>query len=105
MEAMRGAPTDTSQARSPARRVLQDVLEPADVQINGGRPWDPQVHDERLYQRALSGGSLAVGEAYMDGWWDCEALDQLFYRIIRAGIDKEVGGSGSTSGMSPEAIC
>ncbi|MFB6098669.1 MAG: cyclopropane fatty acyl phospholipid synthase [Salinibacter sp.] len=78
---------------SDAHQHVQDLLQEADVRINGDRPWDPQVHDERLYRRVLSGGSLALGEAYMDGWWECEALDELFYRVLRVRIDQEVGWS------------
>jgi cyclopropane-fatty-acyl-phospholipid synthase len=76
-----------------AQETLRELLREVDVKINGNRPWDPQVHDPRLYRRVLSGGSLAVGEAYMDGWWDCEALDQLFYRLLRGRLDQKVGWS------------
>lgn len=88
-------PTTTvpSTQTSGARDALQEILEEADIQINGNRPWDLRVHDERFYRRVLSGGSLAAGEAYMDGWWDSEALDELFYRILRAGLDRHVGWS------------
>lgn len=78
---------------SDTQRALQELLQTADIRINGNRPWDPQVHDERLFTRVLSGGALAAGEAYMDGWWDCDALDQLFYRLLRARVDKEVARS------------
>jgi len=76
-----------------AQETLRELLREVDVKINGDRPWDPQVHDPRLYRRVLSGGSLAVGEAYMDGWWGCEALDQLFYRLLRGRLDQKVGWS------------
>ncbi|PSQ86454.1 MAG: cyclopropane-fatty-acyl-phospholipid synthase, partial [Bacteroidetes bacterium QH_2_63_10] len=76
-----------------AQETLRELLREVDVKINGDRPWDLQVHDPRLYRRVLSGGSLAVGEAYMDGWWDCEALDQLFYRLLRGRLDQKVGWS------------
>lgn len=68
------------------------LLALADVQIDGGRDWDIQVHDEKLYPRVLSGGSLALGESYMDEWWDCAALDQFFDRVLGAGLDKNVKG-------------
>jgi len=76
-----------------AQETLRELLREVDVKINGDRPWDLQVHDPRLYRRVLSGGSLAVGEAYMDGWWGCEALDQLFYRLLRGRLDQKVGWS------------
>ena len=76
-----------------ARKSLQGLLQEADVRLNGDRPWDPHVHDERLYRRVLSGGSLAAGEAYLEGWWDCQALDQLFYRVLRAHLDEKMGWS------------
>lgn len=44
------------------------------------------MHDERLYSRVLSDGTLGVGESYMDGWWDCEQLDELVARIFRADL-------------------
>ncbi len=72
------------------RRKTEELLDLADVAINGNRPWDIQVHDDRLFQRVLAGGSLAFGESYMDGWWDCERLDQLFERILGAGLDRKV---------------
>ena len=47
------------------------LLSEAGITINGNAPTDIQVHDERLYDRIFrGGGSVAVGESYMDGWWD-----------------------------------
>src|SRR3990167_1250260 len=57
------------------------MLRKAGIEVGGTRPYDIAVHDSRLYRRALLHGSRGLGEAYMDGWWDCEALDELFYRI------------------------
>lgn len=66
--------------------VVQDLLAPADVVIGGDRPWDLRVHEPRFYRRVMGGGVLALGESYMDGWWDCDALDQFAYRVLRAGL-------------------
>ncbi len=73
-----------------ARSFVTDLLAKADVKINGGRPWDIIVHDERVFARILSHGTLGFGEAYMDGWWDCEALDETIDRILSAELDKAV---------------
>ena len=73
-----------------AKRLVQQLLDLANVRIGGPAPCDIQVHNAAFYPRVLAGGSLALGESYMDGWWDCEALDQLFERIMAARLDKEV---------------
>jgi cyclopropane-fatty-acyl-phospholipid synthase len=52
------------------------------VRIDGTDPWDIRVHDDRFYRRVLLGGSLGLGESYMDGWWDCDDLGTLFRRVI-----------------------
>ena len=71
------------------KQTIQDIFGLADVRINGNRPWDIQVQNLSFYERVLVGGSLALGETYMDGWWDCEALDQFFYKIMDARLDKK----------------
>jgi cyclopropane-fatty-acyl-phospholipid synthase len=72
-----------------SRSAIQRLLDIADVKIDGDRPWDIQVHNEGLYDRVMAGGSLALGEAYMDRWWDCANLDEFFTRILKAGLDSE----------------
>ncbi len=73
-----------------AKKVVQKILDYADVKINGNRPWDISIRNRNFYERLLAGGSLAMGESYMDGWWGCEALDQLFDRTLSARLDKKV---------------
>lgn len=65
-------------------------LSSAGIEINGKNPWDIQVHDEGIYARILSGGSLALGESYMDGSWDVKQLDEFMTRILSASLDKKV---------------
>ena len=36
-------------------------------------------------------GPLGLGEAFMDGWWTCEAVDQMIHRAIRDGIGDRFG--------------
>ncbi|RZB30271.1 MAG: cyclopropane-fatty-acyl-phospholipid synthase [Desulfobacteraceae bacterium Eth-SRB1] len=72
------------------RPKVEELLSFADVTINGDRPWDIQVHDDKLYARILAEGSMGVGESYMDGWWDCYSLDQFFYKVFMAGLDAKI---------------
>lgn len=62
--------------------IVQDILSPAGIIINGSQPWDIQIRNDKFYQRVLSDGSLGLGEAYMDGWWECARLDDFFCRLI-----------------------
>src|SRR5439155_1103728 len=73
---------------SNAQDVLTNLLPLADISINGDRPWDIQVHDRRFFSRVLASGTLGFGESYMDGWWDCDALDEMCCRAIRGGLEK-----------------
>lgn len=71
-------------------RKAERMLVAADVRLNGDRPWDLQVHDPRLFARVFAHGSLGLGEAYMDGWWDAERLDQFLTQVIGAGLDRRL---------------
>lgn len=73
-----------------SKQVVQNLLKNADIEINGKRPWDIQVKNPRFYDRVLAKGSLGLGEAYVDGWWECKKLDEFFYRVLRADLDKKV---------------
>jgi cyclopropane-fatty-acyl-phospholipid synthase len=73
-----------------SQQLIARLLDLADIRIDGGRPWDIRVHHPDFYERVLSGGSLALGRSYMDGWWDCEALDRFFDRVISKRLDRAV---------------
>lgn len=75
-----------------APTALANLLACADISINGSRPSDIQVFDRELYQRVLSSWSLGLGEAYMDGLWDCDQLDELFTRLLRTNLDEAATG-------------
>ncbi|HTJ45615.1 MAG TPA: cyclopropane fatty acyl phospholipid synthase [Kofleriaceae bacterium] len=76
-----------------AADLVHDLLASAGVSINGPEPWDLQVNDDRFYTRVLRDGTLGFGEAYVDGWWDARALDQLLTRLVRARIDAQIRDS------------
>jgi cyclopropane-fatty-acyl-phospholipid synthase len=70
--------------------VLAKLVEIADVRFNGGRPWDIRVLDPSLYDRILRDGSLGFGEAFMDGSWESDRLDETFDRLLRADLERRV---------------
>ena len=73
-----------------SKKRVEKILSFAGININGNNPWDIRVHNEKFYQRVLTQGSFGLGESYMDEWWDCEKLDELFYRILSSGIESKV---------------
>jgi cyclopropane-fatty-acyl-phospholipid synthase len=75
---------------SKVKKDIQKIISPLDIKINGSRPWDVKVHNPDFFERVLSTGSIGLGESYMDGWWDCDALDQFFTKILQARLDKKV---------------
>ncbi len=78
-----------------SRSIIERHLSRAGIVIDGPNPWDIQVLNDRLYERVLKEKNLGLGEAYMDGWWDCELIDGFICRILRAGLDETVKGSFS----------
>jgi len=71
-------------------KLIRDVLAHADVQCNGSRAWDISINNTQLYQRLLRDGVLGLGESYVDGWWDCEALGELVRKLLRADLEHAI---------------
>ncbi len=76
------------------KQKVQSILKLGDIKINGDRSWDIQVHNPKLYGRILAGDSMALGESYMDGWWDVDSLDQFFCHIFQAKLHEKVKNIG-----------
>ncbi|MAZ40852.1 cyclopropane-fatty-acyl-phospholipid synthase [bacterium] len=72
------------------KKTFDDLLEGTGVTINGNKPYDPQIKDGRFYTRVLKSGTLGLGESYMDGWWECDQLDELINKVLRAKLDQKV---------------
>ncbi len=73
-----------------AQRAVSDLFGACGVRLDGRQPWDLRINDERFFKRVLTQGTLGLGESYMDGWWDCPALDEMCFRAIRAQLTKQV---------------
>ncbi|QIT54669.1 cyclopropane fatty acyl phospholipid synthase [Aquisalimonas sp. 2447] len=78
------------QGSNSLERMMRDLLQQADIHVNGDRPWDMQLHGSNVPERAFAYGNLGLGEAYMDGDWDVERLDEFFFRVLRARIHHQV---------------
>ena len=82
--------SQTSSRTARAERFLTEWLAKADIRFNWDRPWDIQVHNPDFYPRIMAQGSLGSGESYMDGWWACEQMDEMFSRLLGARLDHEL---------------
>lgn len=80
-------------AKNKSEKILRELLEHAGITINGIQPYDIKVHNDKFYDRVLREKELGLGESYMDGWWDCEALDQLVDHLLRASLQDKVKGN------------
>jgi cyclopropane-fatty-acyl-phospholipid synthase len=73
-----------------AQETVKELLALADIKVNGKRPFDIQVHDDRLYKRILAQGTMGLGESYMEGWWDVPRLDELICRVQSANLQSKI---------------
>jgi cyclopropane-fatty-acyl-phospholipid synthase len=72
-----------------AQEFIQNLLSKADLATDGKKRGDILVRNNAFYNRVLAEGSIGLGESYMDGWWDCEDLDECFYKMLRVHLDQE----------------
>jgi cyclopropane-fatty-acyl-phospholipid synthase len=93
------AVTDSAESTGPRRPpespgttsdALTSLLALADIAVVSGltpaRPWDVRVTNTGLGARVRREGLVGLGDAYVDGWWDCGALDQFFDRALGADL-------------------
>ncbi len=73
-----------------AEKVVRDILALAEVGVDGEHPWDLQVNSKDFYRRLLGQGSIALGETYMDGLWECENIDVFIYKVLRSGLENKI---------------
>lgn len=72
------------------KKIVQSLLREANININGDSSYDIQVRNEDLYKRALGQGTLGFGEAYMDGWWDADVLDDFLTKVLQANLEDKI---------------
>ncbi|MGY5850095.1 cyclopropane fatty acyl phospholipid synthase [Salegentibacter sp. F14] len=77
-------------AKTDYKIAVQNLLKEAGIEINGSHSWDILVKNEKFYQSVLSRGSLGFGESYMEGWWECQAMDKMFYRLFKANLEEKI---------------
>ncbi len=77
-----------------SEKMIRGLMDSLEIQVNGQNPEDVQIHNPSFYKRVAAQGTMGLGESYMDGWWDCQALDKLFTKILAARLDEKVTPMG-----------
>lgn len=72
------------------KQSIEHILLEGGITINGNNPWDVKVNNPKFLERLANEQSIGAGESYMDGWWDCEQLDELFFRITRLHLERKM---------------
>tara|TARA_Y100000034_G_C6899133_1_gene415248 strand:+ start:1392 stop:2480 length:1089 start_codon:yes stop_codon:yes gene_type:complete len=65
------------------KKICKSLFREAGITINGTKDSDLIVKDDRFYTNVVFRGSIGLGEAYMNGWWDSKRLDKLMYLLFK----------------------
>lgn len=71
------------------RATVEPLFKAAGIGFDGQAPHDLVIHDQRFFQRFLRDGTLGLGESYVDGWWDCERVDEMMSKLAGAKLKKQ----------------
>jgi len=69
-----------------SRDIALEILSAAEIPLNSDEPWSIRVHNEKLWDRVISQKQLGFAESYMDGWWDCDALDVALTKLLSINV-------------------
>ncbi|MDP2246594.1 MAG: cyclopropane fatty acyl phospholipid synthase [Nitrosomonadales bacterium] len=81
-----------SASNSTPPALISELFALGGITFNGNQPWDIQVFDDEAYRKIIYQGSLGLGEAFVEGFWDSERLDETIERILTAGIENRTVG-------------
>lgn len=85
------------------RGRIAAALQAAGVTPDGPAPHDIQIRNPRFFARVAARGTLGFGESYVDGDWECDRIDEVVYRLVRAGLNR-AGWSVRELGRRAEAL-
>ncbi|GGY74217.1 cyclopropane fatty acyl phospholipid synthase [Marinobacter zhanjiangensis] len=77
-------------ADNKTHQFTADLLAKADIRIGGSRPWDIRFNAHGVPEAAMAHGNLGFGEAYMDGAWEVDELDQFFCKLLGAKLPDQI---------------
>ncbi len=90
--------------RSDAEAIVRELFGMAGIEIGGHAPGDIRVRDPRFYERVVREASVGFGEAYMDEWFETDALDVTIDKIMRANLKQKITGSWRMRALTAKAV-
>lgn len=69
-----------------SKTICLKILDAAEIPLNGSVPYGIQVLNEKLWDRIVSQQHLGLAEAYMDGWWECDAIDEFVTKLLNIDV-------------------
>lgn len=85
------------------KEMITSSLADAGITVNGEKAYDIQVHNEQFYNKVYKHKSMGLGEAYMDGWWDCPTLDAFFHKIASCSFKEKINHAKSIFSNTTES--
>jgi cyclopropane-fatty-acyl-phospholipid synthase len=89
---------------SDAEAVVRELFGLAGIEVDGTGLGDIRVKDPRFYERVIRDASIGFGEAYMDEWWETDALDVTIDKIMRANLKQKIQGSWRMRALTVKAL-
>jgi len=93
-DALLAAPALPAGQHSSVFRWAGPILARAGIHIDGNADCDMRIHDPAVLKEAFIRGNLGLGEAYMNGAWDAQRLDEFFARLLRSRATENVRAPG-----------
>ncbi len=72
------------------KSFVNEIFSHAGISVNGSHSHDIHIKNDKVYERILRQGSIGFGEAYMDGLWECERLDEFFCKLTPSQPEKKI---------------
>ncbi len=89
---------------SDAESIVRELFGLAGIEIGGSGQGDIRVHDQRFYERVIRDASVGFGEAYMEEWWETDALDVTIDKVMRANLKQKIQGSWRMKALTAKAV-
>ncbi len=83
---MSASPAASGRNSPRLKAIVQRYFARAGIRIDGPHAADIRVLDDAFYKRLALHGALGLGEAYVDGLWDADRIDEVMCRLAETNL-------------------